>query len=307
MEKIIFDTDPGIDDAMALLLIHALPSLDIVGITTVFGNASIGTCTRNALYICERFGLSYPVHRGAGKTIKGQSATDFPDFVHGNNGLGDIEIGPVGSKERDVDAASFIIDASKQIDDLSVLAVGRMTNLAEALIKDPELASRLHRVVIMGGAVMVDGNVSRWAEANISGDPEAADIVFRSGVKVDLVPLDATLINIVKRDELKHLIEQLDDVGEFLWRINQHYLAFYQTKGRGDAFPMHDSSAAIAMVYPDLFDWKAGELSCVLKGEQRSRTVLSGAGTGRHRVAMSVDREKSWDFVSEALISVFGT
>ena len=83
MEKIIFDTDPGIDDAMALLLIHSLNALDVVGITTVFGNASIDTCTRNALYMCERFDLSYPVYRGAGRTIEGEDETDFPDFVHG--------------------------------------------------------------------------------------------------------------------------------------------------------------------------------------------------------------------------------
>ena len=138
MEQIIFDTDPGIDDAMALLLIHSLEALDVVGITTVFGNASIDTCTRNALYMCERFGLSYPVYRGAGRTIEGQDETEFPDFVHGENGLGDIEIGPVNLREQQADAASFIIDASKQMNDLSVLAVGRITNVAAALIQDPD-------------------------------------------------------------------------------------------------------------------------------------------------------------------------
>jgi len=83
MEKIIFDTDPGIDDAMALLLIHSLDALDVVGITTVFGNASIDTCTRNALYICEQFGLPYPVYRGAGRTIEGEDETEFPDSFTG--------------------------------------------------------------------------------------------------------------------------------------------------------------------------------------------------------------------------------
>ena len=305
MEKIIFDTDPGIDDAMALLLIHSLNALDVVGITTVFGNASIDTCTRNALYMCERFDLSYPVYRGAGRTIEGEDESDFPDFVHGKNGLGDIEIGLVHLQEQQCDAASFIIEASKQTSDLSVLAVGRMTNVAAALTQDPDLARRLHRVVIMGGAVSVPGNVSEWAEANIFGDPEAADIVFQSGVKVDLVPLDATLINLVTRDELKRLAEKLGDAGQFLWQIKQHYLGFYSTKGQGDVFPMHDSSAAVAMVDDGLFSWRSGELSCVLDGEQRGRTVLNETAAGPHRVALSADREKSWGFVSDALLSAF--
>ena len=305
MEQIIFDTDPGIDDAMALLLIHSLEALDVVGITTVFGNASIDTCTRNALYMCERFGLSYPVYRGAGRTIEGQEETEFPDFVHGENGLGDIDIGPVNQREQHTDAASFIIDASKQMNDLSVLAVGRMTNVAAALIQDPDLARRLHRVVIMGGAVSVPGNVSEWAEANIFGDPEAADIVFRSGVRVDLIPLDATLINLVTKDELKRLTEQLGDAGEFLWQIKQHYLEFYSTKGHGDVFPMHDSSAAVAMVNAELFSWQSGELSCLLDGEQRGRTLMNEAAAGLHRVALSADRENSWRLVSDTLLSVF--
>lgn len=306
MEKIIFDTDPGIDDAMALLLIHSLEALDVVGITTVFGNASIYTCTRNALYMCERFSLPYPVYRGAGVTIEGEDEIDFPEFVHGKNGLGDIEIGPIGLREQNGDATSFIIDASKRIDDLSVLAVGRMTNVAAALIQDPDLARRLRRVVIMGGAVAVPGNVSAWAEANIFGDPEAANVVFQSGVKVDLVPLDATLINLVQKDELKNLTDQIGDAGKFLWQIKQHYLGFYSNKGHGDVFPMHDSSAAVAMVNPELFSWQIGKLSCVLDGEQRGRTLIDEDGTGPHHVAVSADRKNSWEFVSDSLLSGFG-
>ena len=111
--------------------------------------------------------------------------------------------------------------------------------------------------------------------------------------------------NLVTKDELKRLTERLGDAGEFLWQIKQHYLEFYSTKGQGDVFPMHDSSAAVAMVNAELFSWRSGELSCVLDGEQRGRTVLNEAAAGPHRVALSADREKSWGFVSDALLSAF--
>jgi len=306
MEKIIFDTDPGIDDAMALLLIHSLSALEVVGITTVFGNASVETCTRNALYICERFGLPYSVYEGAGKTYLGNGEDAYPDFVHGVNGLGDIELGPVLSSKCNQSAVDFLIEQAYLLEELSVLAVGRLTNLASAIKKDPGIAQRLSRIVIMGGAVEVEGNVSPWAEANIFGDPEAADIVFKSGVPIDLVPLDATLVNIVTREALSALAKEMGDAGEFLWSIKQHYLAFYKTKGRGDVFPMHDSSAALAMTHPDLFEWKRGDLSCVLEGEARGRTLLSTTGKTMHRVAMNANQAASWAVVRQALVECFG-
>ena len=306
MEKIIFDTDPGIDDAMALLLIHSLPALDVIGITTVFGNASVETCTRNALYICERFGLPYSVYEGAGKTFLGHGEDAYPDFVHGVNGLGDIELGPVASSKCNQSAVDFLIEQAYLLEELSVLAVGRLTNLACAIKKDPGITQRLSRIVIMGGAVDVEGNVSPWAEANIFGDPEAADIVFKSGVPIDLVPLDATLVNIVTRQALSALTEDMGDAGEFLWSIKQHYLAFYKTKGRGDVFPMHDSGAALAMIHPELFEWKSGELSCVLEGEARGRTVLNTSEQAPHRVATNADQSGSWAVVRRALTEGFG-
>jgi len=306
MEKIIFDTDPGIDDAMALLLIHAMPTLQVLGITTVFGNASVETCTRNALYICERFGLPYNVYEGAGKTYRGHEEDSYPDFVHGVNGLGDIELGPVTSSKCDQSAVDFLIEQAYLLEQLSVLAVGRMTNLASAIEKDPGIAQRLSRIVIMGGAIDVEGNVSPWAEANIFGDPEAADIVFKSGVPIDLVPLDATLVNVVTRQALSTLTQDMGDAGEFLWSIKQHYLAFYNTKGRGDVFPMHDSSAALAMTHPELFEWRAGQLSCVLEGEARGKTELYPSEKARHRVAVNANQAGCWAVVQQALAEHFG-
>lgn len=298
--NVIFDTDPGIDDAMALLLLHALPSIDVRGISTVFGNASIEDCTRNALYICERFNLPYPVYKGAGVTFTGLVETEYPDFVHGADGLGDVGF-PAPTRSAEAQAAvDYMIETLRATSEpIEILAVGRMTNLAEALRRAPDIAPLIHRIVMMGGAVDVPGNVTPWAEANIYGDPEAAAFVFDSGVPVLMVGLDATLEHRMKTTSLMSLREKLGGAGEFLWQIKQCYLKFYADKGIYDGFPIHDSTAALAVTHPECFDIRQGNLVCETQGEQRGRTILTASQEGPHTVAMAAD--------SEALTALFET
>lgn len=298
--NVIFDTDPGIDDAMALLLLHALPSIDVRGISTVFGNASIEDCTRNALYICERFNLPYPVYKGAGVTFTGLVETEYPDFVHGADGLGDVGF-PAPTRSAEAQAAvDYMIETLRATSEaIEILAVGRMTNLAEALRRAPDIAPLIHRIVMMGGAVDVPGNVTPWAEANIYGDPEAAAFVFDSGVPVLMVGLDATLEHRMKTTSLMSLREKLGGAGEFLWQIKQCYLKFYADKGIYDGFPIHDSTAALAVTHPECFDIRQGHLVCETQGEQRGRTILTASQEGPHTVAMAAD--------SEALTALFET
>ena len=291
--NVIFDTDPGIDDAMALLLLHALPSINIQAISTVFGNASIEDCTRNALYICERFSLPYPVYKGAGVTFSGLAETAYPDFVHGADGLGDVGF-PVPTRRAEPQSSvDYMIETLRATSEpIEVLAVGRMTNLAEALKQAPDIAPLIDRIVMMGGAVAVPGNVTEWAEANIYGDPEAAAYVFDSGVPVLMVGLDATLQHRMKKTMLQALRQELGDAGEFLWQIKQCYLNFYAAKGIYDGFPIHDSTAALAMVYPNQFNLQRGTIVCVVDGEQRGRTAFEPSELGRHEVATGVESDQ---------------
>jgi hypothetical protein len=187
--KIIFDTDPGIDDAMALLFIEASPALDLLAITTIFGNSDIETTTRNALYLKRRFGLSAPVYKGADKPLT-RPRNPSPTFVHGENGLGDVELtGLVPAQPEAKPAHRAIIDIAREHPgEVTLVAVGPLTNLALALKADPEVATLLKAVVIMGGAFGVagkPGNVTPVAEANIWNDPEAADLVFTAPWPVD--------------------------------------------------------------------------------------------------------------------------
>lgn len=195
-QKIIFDTDPGIDDAMALLFIEASPALDLLAITTIFGNADIETTTRNALYLKQRFGLSAPVYKGTDKPLT-RPRNPSPTFVHGENGLGDVELtGLVPAQPEAKPAYQAIIDIARQHPgEVTLVAVGPLTNLALALKADPEVATLLKAVVIMGGAFGVagkPGNVTPVAEANIWNDPEAADLVFTAPWALTAVSLDVT-------------------------------------------------------------------------------------------------------------------
>ena len=175
--KVIFDTDPGIDDAMALLYLSKLPEIELLGITTVVGNADLETTTRNALFLRQKFGLSAPVVRGAAETLDGVDKAE-PVIVHGLNGLGEIDIPAVDDSGLQAgDASQFIIETVRaHPGEVTIIAVGRMTNLALALRADPEVAALTRQVVIMGGAFGYEGrsgNVTPVAEANIHGDPVA--------------------------------------------------------------------------------------------------------------------------------------
>lgn len=221
-EKIIIDADVGIDDAMAILFAIASPEIELLGITTIFGNATIENSTRNASYLIERTGLDIPVVQGAGFPLVIPPEPPA-DFVHGLNGLGDIDM-PEQAKAplADVTAAEFIIEQSKLYPyELTLVPVGRLTNIALALRLDPTLPSRIKRVVLMGGAFEVAGNVTPVAEANIIGDPHAADIVFQADWDVVAIGLDVTTKIVVNDHDLKS-IEQANPVaGGFIRDFSQ--------------------------------------------------------------------------------------
>ena len=196
MEKIIIDCDPGIDDAMAILLAARSPSLDIIGLTSVFGNAAIETTTDNAVRLRDMFEIEAPVHVGARLPLS-MIEDPLPTFVHGKDGLGDTRKLPsVGGPDGD-SAANFIVETiNANPHQVSIVALGRLTNLANALTIDPGITALTKQTVVMGGAFGFDqirGNVTPCAEANIYGDPDAADQVCLSDWNTVFVGLDVTM------------------------------------------------------------------------------------------------------------------
>ena len=276
--KVIFDTDPGIDDAMALLYLSKLPEIDLLGITTVVGNADIATTTRNALFLRERFGIAAPVIQGAGQTLDGKAKPE-PVLVHGHNGLGDIAIPETIDQSglRPGTAAQFIIDTLRaHPGDVTIIAVGRMTNLALALRQDPAIAGLAKQVVIMGGAFGYEGrsgNITPAAEANIYGDPVAADEIFAAAWPVVVVGLDVTHDIVLTEDYLAALSAEAGENGELLRQMSDHYARFYKDVMGLAGVVGHDLLAVTYALRPDWFVTRSGPICVLCDGIASGQTI----------------------------------
>ena len=276
MHKVIFDTDPGVDDAMALLFLHNHPEIDLIGITTVFGNAAIETTTRNALFLKREWGIAAPVARGEGKTYNPmRNPTDWPVMIHGHDGLGNIDVPEAIDLPVDPRPAHrFIIETVRaNPGEVTLIAVGRMSNLAYALKEDPEIAGLAKQVIIMGGAFDVPGNITPAAEANIHGDPEAADAVMGAPWKVVVVGLDVTMKTVMTRRRLAELAAQNGRNLELLSAVSQFYIDFYGRHVEGEGMVVHDSCACIYLVAPELFETRSGAIRVVCGGIADGQTI----------------------------------
>ncbi|MEL6871033.1 MAG: nucleoside hydrolase [Pseudomonadota bacterium] len=281
MQKIIFDTDPGIDDAMALLFAELSPAIDLLGITTVRGNADIEITTRNALYLTERFDMAATVYRGAGQALVVPN-TPVPDFVHGEDGLGNINPEPPKREASSLDAAQFIVDQLRRYpSEVTLVAIGRLTNLAHALELAPDVAGLAKAVVVMGGALGRDGhggNVTPCAEANIYGDPHAADIVFGAAWPVTMVGLDVTMQVMMDEARMQRIRDGGEEEGRFVYDVSRFYADFYRNTGMTTGFPVHDSSALAFVVEPELFTKQTGPVRVVCDGIAIGQTIQAVGG-----------------------------
>ncbi|MDY0023117.1 nucleoside hydrolase [Arenimonas caeni] len=189
---LLIDTDPGVDDALALLMAFADPRHELKALTIAAGNVGLGHTVANALKLCEIAGVDVPVHPGCPVPLL-HAAADAA-YVHGQDGFGDTGYAPAARRPQDEHAALAILRIAREhAGRLLLVTLGPLTNLALALRLDPTLPSRVGRLVVMGGAVTGQGNTSVPAEFNIAFDPEAADIVFRSFPKAEVVDWEAVL------------------------------------------------------------------------------------------------------------------
>ena len=280
MHKVIFDTDPGIDDAMALLFLHRHPDIDLIGVTTVFGNAPIEFTTRNALFLKQQWDMNAPVAKGADVTFDpARPGGYWPTFIHGENGLGDIDIPDIIDLPLDSRPAyQFIIDTVKaNPGEVTLIAVGRMTNLALALREEPDFAALVKEVIIMGGAFGINGNVSPAAEANIHGDPEAADVVFTAPWRVTVVGLDVTTRTVMTSGFMDEMAKAGGKTVQLLSDLSQLYIEFYKTR-TGDGMVVHDSCACVYLVNPELFKTRSGPIRVVCGGLADGQTIQKPDG-----------------------------
>jgi purine nucleosidase len=186
--KLILDTDPGVDDALAIMLAIKSGRFDVQAITTVCGNSTIEDVTRNARFVLDLLGITdIPIYSGASSPLVRELETSI---VHGPRGLGRIHpAGMPSLTENAVDKILELIDANQG--DITLAALGPLTNIAQAICKNPQVMSSVKEIAMMGGAIKAPGNKNRVAEFNFFVDPEAADIVFRFPIAKSIVPLDA--------------------------------------------------------------------------------------------------------------------
>ncbi len=277
---VILDVDTGIDDAMAIWYALASPRLDVRGITTCFGNGGIEITTRNTLLAVELSGRSVPVYRGAAHPLD-SGGGETVEACHGANALGDADLPAVHSHAAAEPAAEYLASALAE-GGITLVATARLTNLALALALYPELARRIPRVVVMGGAAFCPGNVTPVAEANIWGDPEAADLVFQSGIPVTMVGLDVTHQACLTD---RHLRPGASDperaYASLLATATEFYMQAYNPGApAGDrSCPLHDPLAVAAAEDPTIVATKPYSVRVALQDPlTRGMTVVDARG-----------------------------
>ncbi len=290
--RVLIDTDPGIDDAMAIYWAAAAPEIEIAGITTVFGNVSSRIAARNALRLLEGAGVEAPVAEGAWQPLM------LPPFeptwrIHGREGFGTLpaEI-PLGKAVDEAADDMLLRMTAEAPGELTLVALGPLTNVASAMRRDPDFAGRLAGLVIMGGSVDGGGNITPHAEANLYHDPHAAQIVFASGAPIRMIGLDVTHLILCAASDFANIAHRSPVIGGQIQEMSAHYLKFYESVGRFDGCALHDPAAMIAAVAPDLFEWRKTAIRIVTEGEASGRTVADPAcGSPPVSVAMGVDAD----------------
>ncbi|MBH9552929.1 nucleoside hydrolase [Inhella gelatinilytica] len=281
--RLWLDTDPGVDDALALGLIRARPEFELVGLSTVFGNASVAQTTQNALRLLQLLRCSdIPVHIGAAQPLRG-SARYAPE-VHGGDGVGGIaaQLPLSPAAPQTLPAAEALVAASLRYPrELHLVAVGPFTNVAQALRLDPGLAERVASCTLMGaafGSHGFTGNVTPCAEANAHNDPCAADEVFAARwTRLQVVPLDATQRVCIPLERLMPLRDR-GPVGQLLWQAIQPYAGYYATRDGHAALVAHDATAVAALLMPEVFSWRQGPIRAVEGGLAHGMTVQDWQG-----------------------------
>ena len=268
-KKLVLDCDPGLDDAIAILA--AAHYADLVGITTVAGNVGINRTTRNALVVAQIAGLDVPVHRGAAQPLAGAPVDG--SRIHGATGLGDSVLPNLARAEASDDAVTYLCDTARSVDDLHVLAIGPLTNIALALQRDPDLPRHLAGLTIMGGSAGV-GNITPVAEFNIWADPAAAAVVFEKAAPLTMVGLDVTSKVVFGTGETARMRAAETPVAEFAAGLIEFLRDRFKEYIGQSVVPVHDATAVIAATHPELFERSRHPIAVEVRGERtRGMTV----------------------------------
>jgi purine nucleosidase len=253
--KIIIDTDPGQDDAVAILLALASPEeIEVLGITAVAGNVPLHLTQRNARIVCELAGRR-DIHVFAGCDRPLAHTLVTAEHVHGKTGLDGIALPEPTMPLQDTHAVEFIIEILRQEPPgtVTLCPLGPLTNIATAFNTAPDIVGRVQEIVLMGGAYFEVGNITPAAEFNIYVDPEAADIVFKSGVPLTVMPLDVTHKVLTTRPRIEAIRDLGTEVGHAVAAWTDFFERFDMEKYGHDGAPLHDPCVTAYLIRPGLF------------------------------------------------------
>jgi purine nucleosidase len=275
--RILLDCDPGVDDALTLFYLASLVrsgEADLVAVGTVHGNVAPDVGALNALRVLERAGLpDVPVAVGAARPMAQE--VGYAHEWHGTDGLGETGLPEPAGRPSDVTAPAQILRLARAYPgELTLLAVGPLTNLAIALLLEPSLPGLFREVVVMGGALDHQGNITSHAEANVWHDPEAAELVLGAGWPLVLVPLDATHPTAVDGDWLDRLATGDGETARFATRILRFYAEAYQRSLGVRGAVIHDALAAMLAVDPSLGEYTERPVRVELRGDRTRGATL---------------------------------
>ena len=277
MKKLILDVDTGIDDALAIAMVCGKDDTQLIGVTTAFGNTYLDYATRNTLDVLNELGNTETgVYSGAACPW---GADDWPvsdhlKVIHGNNGVGNVEFSHNPQKAQETKAWDYMVRASLRYrDELTIVCLGPLTNLANAIKTNREAMSMCGKIAIMGGALTVRGNITPYAEANIYNDPEAADYVFNSGLDLTVIGLDVTLKTLIMGEDIEFLKKMNTSRSKRFYDMAYYYYA-NETGVIGGA--MHDPLAVEVALNPEIItEWHDINLMVEQSGVTRGRIITT--------------------------------
>jgi len=256
-KHIVLDTDPGIDDSLAILLALASPEIVLDGISAIHGNASTAQVTTNALSILELANAGHvPVYKGCELPLV-QPALVSPE-THGNTGLGYAKLSAPLNQARVQHGSDYLIEQiMSHPKEITLVAIGPLTNVAMAIRKEPRIVENVKEVFIMGGAIRHQGNTTPLAEYNTYVDPHAAHMVFHSGMPMTLTPLDVTYQCIFTTDDLNRLLKIDSPITKFIADSTRFYMEFHDEYQKIDGCVINDPMTLALTFMPEICDYES--------------------------------------------------
>ncbi|CAN7346127.1 nucleoside hydrolase [Mesorhizobium amorphae] len=306
--KIIIDTDPGQDDAVAILLALGSAELDIVGISAVAGNVPLNLTEKNARKICELAGRpDIKVYAGAIRPLARELVT--AEEVHGKTGLNGPQLPDPTMNLQDQYAVDFIVETlmNEPSGTITLCALGPLTNVALALIREPRIAPRIKEIVLMGGGFFEGGNVTPTAEFNIYVDPHAADIVFKAGIPIVMMPLDVTHKALTTAKRTQAFRKLGTRVGTATAEMLEFFERFDEEKYGTDGGPLHDPCVIAYLLKPELFEGRTCNVTVETSSElTMGMTVIDWWGVTKRPQNAMVMRDIDHDAFFALLLERLG-